>query len=31
MAPVIPTRYEKYGAVRIDHYDWLRDRKDLGS
>ena len=28
MAPVIPTRYEKYGAVRIDHYDWLRDRED---
>ena len=28
MAPVIPTRYEKFGAVRIDHYDWLRDRED---
>jgi hypothetical protein len=28
MAPVIPTRYEKFGAVRIDPYDWLRDRED---
>jgi oligopeptidase B len=28
MAPVIPTRYEKFGAMRIDHYDWLRDRED---
>ena len=28
MAPIIPTRYEKFGAVRIDHYDWLRDRGD---
>jgi hypothetical protein len=28
MAPVIPTRFEKFGAVRIDPYDWLRDRED---
>jgi oligopeptidase B len=28
MAPVIPTKFEKFGAVRIDHYDWLRDRED---
>jgi oligopeptidase B len=21
-------RFEKFGAVRIDHYDWLRDRRD---
>jgi oligopeptidase B len=27
-APIIPTRYEKFGAVRIDRYDWLRDRED---
>jgi oligopeptidase B len=28
MAPVIPKMIEKFGAVRIDHYDWLRDRED---
>jgi oligopeptidase B len=28
MAPVIPRMIEKFGAVRIDHYDWLRDRED---
>jgi oligopeptidase B len=28
IAPVIPTRFETFGAVRIDNYDWLRDRKD---
>jgi oligopeptidase B len=27
MAPVIPTRFEKFDAVRIDPYDWLRDRE----
>ena len=28
IAPVIPARFEKFGATRIDHYDWLRDRED---
>jgi oligopeptidase B len=28
MAPVIPMRFEKFGAVRIDQYDWLRNRED---
>ena len=28
MAPVIPKMIEKFGAVRIDHYDWIRDRED---
>jgi oligopeptidase B len=28
MAPAIPKMIEKFGAVRIDHYDWLRDRED---
>jgi hypothetical protein len=28
IAPVIPTRFETFGAVRVDNYDWLRDRKD---
>jgi oligopeptidase B len=27
-APVIPKSFVKFGAVRIDHYDWLRDRED---
>src|SRR6516162_2785322 len=28
IAPIIPARFEKFGATRIDHYDWLRDRED---
>src|SRR6516225_7491122 len=28
IAPVIPARFEKFGATRIDYYDWLRDRED---
>ncbi|MGZ4965450.1 MAG: hypothetical protein ACXWC8_23080, partial [Limisphaerales bacterium] len=27
-APVIPKSFVKFEAVRIDHYDWLRDRGD---
>ena len=28
VAHVIPTRFEKFGTARIDHYDWLRHRED---
>ena len=28
MAPIVPKTVERFGTVRIDHYDWLRDRKD---
>src|SRR5262245_26836548 len=28
MAPVMPMRFEKFGAVRVDQYDWLRNRED---
>src|SRR6516165_3065265 len=28
IAPVVPKTFEAFGDVRIDNYDWLRDRKD---
>ena len=28
IAPVIPKMFRAFGGVRIDNYDWLRDRKD---
>jgi hypothetical protein len=28
IAPVIPKTFTAFGGVRIDNYDWLRDRKD---
>src|SRR5262249_2808049 len=28
IAPVMPTTFRAFGGVRIDNYDWLRDRKD---
>jgi oligopeptidase B len=28
IAPVMPTTFKAFGGVRIDNYDWLRDRKD---
>jgi oligopeptidase B len=28
IAPVVPKAFEEFGGVRIDDYDWLRDRKD---
>jgi oligopeptidase B len=28
IAPIVPKRFEAFGGVRIDNYDWLRDRKD---
>jgi oligopeptidase B len=28
VAPVMPRMFEAFGGVRIDNYDWLRDRKD---
>jgi oligopeptidase B len=28
IAPIVPTRFKEFGSVRIDNYDWLRDRKD---
>jgi hypothetical protein len=28
IAPVVPKTFEEFGGVRIDNYDWLRDRKD---
>jgi oligopeptidase B len=28
IAPVVPKAFEEFGSVRIDNYDWLRDRKD---
>ena len=28
IAPVMPKMFRAFGGVRIDNYDWLRDRKD---
>ncbi len=28
VAPVVPKTFREFGGVRIDNYDWLRDRKD---
>ena len=28
IAPAVPKAVEKFGAIRIDPYDWLRDRED---
>ena len=28
IAPVEPKMFEEFGRVRVDNYDWLRDRKD---
>jgi oligopeptidase B len=28
IAPVVPRSVKAFGGVRIDNYDWLRDRKD---
>jgi oligopeptidase B len=28
IAPIVPKRFKEFGGVRIDNYDWLRDRKD---
>jgi oligopeptidase B len=28
IAPVVPKTLKAFGGVRIDNYDWLRDRKD---
>jgi oligopeptidase B len=28
IAPVVPKTFKEFGGVRIDNYDWLRDRKD---
>ena len=28
IAPVVPKTFKAFGGVRIDNYDWLRDRKD---
>jgi oligopeptidase B len=28
IAPVVPKTFRAFGAVRIDEYDWLRDRND---
>ena len=28
IAPVVPKTFQAFGGVRIDNYDWLRDRKD---
>ena len=27
-APIVPKRFKAFGDVRIDNYDWLRDRRD---
>jgi oligopeptidase B len=27
-APIAPKRFKAFGGVRLDNYDWLRDRKD---
>lgn len=27
-APIVPKRFKAFGGVRLDNYDWLRDRKD---
>jgi hypothetical protein len=31
IAPVVPKAFEEFGGVRIDNYDWLRDRRTHGS
>ena len=28
IAPIVPKRFKEFGGVRIDNYDWLRDRGD---
>jgi oligopeptidase B len=28
IAPIVPKRFTAFGGVRIDNYDWLRDRRD---
>jgi oligopeptidase B len=28
IAPIVRKVFEKFGGIRIDNYDWLRDRKD---
>jgi len=28
IAPVVPKTFKAFGGVRIDNYDWLRDRND---
>src|SRR5262249_59741472 len=28
IAPVVPKPFRAFGGVRIDNYDWLRDRRD---
>ena len=28
IAPIVPKRFKAFGGVRIDNYDWLRDRRD---
>ena len=28
VAPVVPKTFKAFGGVRIDNYDWLRDRAD---
>ena len=28
IAPIVPKRFKEFGGVRIDNYDWLRDRED---
>ncbi len=28
IAPIVPKTFEEFGSVRVDHYDWLRDRRD---
>ncbi len=28
IAPIVPKRFKAFGDVRIDNYDWLRDRRD---
>ena len=28
IAPIVPKRFKAFGGVRIDNYDWLRDRQD---
>src|SRR6516165_3633428 len=28
IAPVVPKTFKAFGGVRIDNYDWLRNRKD---
>src|SRR5215472_18522342 len=28
IAPIVPKTFQAFGNVRIDNYDWLRDRRD---